>query len=391
MFWSSTLSLLLLLTVQTPEPVASRADTLDIAVFKACCEAALSDLSAYRFEGRLAVNVAGLSFEIDTRMQAARDGRIEMAIRSPLEDIDYISDGLRTIVRFPRQAAYFVTDAARAAPAASSPPTLPLPFGRVPEFGMIMQGMLPPLTAGRFVRADSATVPASGGAGHVWSLVPGSAALADERAGDIIDMTLTVSDAGIIRRYDATAVLGADLRMHVTHEVERFEPAVFGANDFQVSRLEQGREVNSLEDLFLSMDLKGARAPQFTLPLSSGGSGSLSGQTGEITIIDFWATWCLPCQRQLKELTKLCEKDNRIRIVLISKEPLSVTSKYLGAHAPSLNTFCDERGKVHEAYGVQHLPTLVILDEDGIIREQTVGYHSCEDLLAIMDLLRHSQ
>lgn len=377
--------LLMLLIAQDPTLAVSLTDTVEIDVFKDRCEAVLSSLSSYRFEDRQAVEMGGLTFESSFRILAANDGRMNLTVSSPLFAINYVTDGSRTMIRMPREGTYVIADAARDTSATTSLVALPSLFGRMPEFGMVLQGIVPPLAKGRFVRADTVVTPAGGGeAWQAWSLVPGSAVPAKEGTGDVIGVTLAVDGAGIIRRCVTTHLFGSDTRVQITNVVEKFEADSFGAEDFAIGAPAQGREVKRLEDLFLGRDLKSRPAPAFTLPSSSGGSGCLNNEPGTLTLIDFWATWCLPCRRQLEAVEELAAKDSRVRIVLISKEPLAVTGKYLGEHNPSLHTLCDETGRVHEAYGVRHLPTTVLLDENGVIREQTVGFHSCAELMAML-------
>ena len=94
------------------------------------------------------------------------------------------------------------------------------------------------------------------------------------------------------------------------------------------------------------------------------------GYKKDISVINFWATWCAPCKKEMPSLNNLAEnmKHDDVRIITVasgrnSKEAIDAffTDNNLG----NLNKFRDPRGKMAMIYGVTALPTTVVIDPTG--------------------------
>ena len=94
------------------------------------------------------------------------------------------------------------------------------------------------------------------------------------------------------------------------------------------------------------------------------------GYKKDISVINFWATWCAPCKKEMPSLNNLAEnmKHDDVRIITVasgrnSKEAIDAffTDNNLG----NLNKFRDPRGKMAMIYGVTALPTTVVIDRTG--------------------------
>ena len=94
------------------------------------------------------------------------------------------------------------------------------------------------------------------------------------------------------------------------------------------------------------------------------------GYKKDISVINFWATWCAPCKKEMPSLNNLAEnmKHDDLRIITVasgrnSKEAIDTffTDNNLG----NLNKFRDPRGKMAMIYGVTALPTTVVIDPTG--------------------------
>ena len=94
------------------------------------------------------------------------------------------------------------------------------------------------------------------------------------------------------------------------------------------------------------------------------------GSNDDILVINFWATWCAPCKKEMPSLNNLAEnmKYDDVRIITVasgrnSKE--AIESFFSDNDLVNLNKFRDPRGKIAMSYGVTALPTTVVIDPSG--------------------------
>src|ERR1019366_1190792 len=121
----------------------------------------------------------------------------------------------------------------------------------------------------------------------------------------------------------------------------------------------------------------GGPAPAFTLTALSGGQTALSQYKGQVVMVDFWATWCGPCQQEMPLLDQMYKKYKPAGFTLIGvnvdKEEPAV--KELLARKPvSFPVLLDPANQVSKAYHVEEMPSSVIIDRKGDIRYIHRGY-----------------
>ncbi len=118
-------------------------------------------------------------------------------------------------------------------------------------------------------------------------------------------------------------------------------------------------------------------APDFTLTdVSTGKPVSLSDFKGKVVVIDFWATWCIPCRKALKFYEKLCrEKRNEgLVIIAISIDHREKKLKnYISKHPISFYVLHDPDKTVMKKFKVFKIPTTYIIDRDGTIQSKYIG------------------
>jgi peroxiredoxin len=118
-------------------------------------------------------------------------------------------------------------------------------------------------------------------------------------------------------------------------------------------------------------------APAFTLTALSGQEGALSQYNGQVVMVNFWATWCGPCQQEMPLLDQMYKKYKPAGFTLIGvnvdKEAPAV--KQLLARKPvSFPVLLDPANQVSKAYHVNEMPSSVIIDRKGEIRYIHRGY-----------------
>jgi len=131
----------------------------------------------------------------------------------------------------------------------------------------------------------------------------------------------------------------------------------------------------------------------FQLALPAGAAVAAEQLRGRIAVIDFWATWCGPCQHELPELERLYRRfsgDPRVVFYAVdfsggdtpdvqgdTPAQASELFRRRGFHMPLA---FDAGGRAARALHAHGLPTLLVLDRSGRVRLRHVGYVGAEDL-----------
>ena len=121
----------------------------------------------------------------------------------------------------------------------------------------------------------------------------------------------------------------------------------------------------------------GGPAPSFTLAALTGQQAALSQYKGQVVMVNFWATWCGPCQQEMPLLDQMYKKYKPAGFTLIGvnvdKEAPAV--KDLMARKPvSFPVLLDPANQVSKAYHVDEMPSSVLIDRKGEIRYIHRGY-----------------
>jgi len=125
--------------------------------------------------------------------------------------------------------------------------------------------------------------------------------------------------------------------------------------------------------------LTGKPAPEFALPALDGRSVSLAGFRGKNVVLSFWASWCGPCRMEAPVLRTFYQRthnaDAGYELLAISldntREAAQDAATELKLPFPVL---LDSSGIVSHQYGVEGIPTLMVIDKAGIVRYSTVGF-----------------
>ena len=121
----------------------------------------------------------------------------------------------------------------------------------------------------------------------------------------------------------------------------------------------------------------GAAAPLFTLPDVSGRPSGLGDYKGRTVVLNFWAFWCDTWKAEMPSLTELAGRQDEMgfRLVAVSVDGtrLSEFARRTGGSVP-FPVLLDAGGRVSARYQVHHVPTVVIVGPDGVVRFTAYGY-----------------
>jgi thiol-disulfide isomerase/thioredoxin len=135
-----------------------------------------------------------------------------------------------------------------------------------------------------------------------------------------------------------------------------------------------------------SSALIGAAAPELTAEVVSGeGPATLQDARGKVVIVDFWATYCLPCRRSFPEYQALVDRHRgEVAVLAVALDaPEDVSKEQLVAFADEAGVrfriLWDKDQSAVKAYNPRRMPTAFIVDRGGVVRHVHAGYQDGEE------------
>jgi thiol-disulfide isomerase/thioredoxin len=187
----------------------------------------------------------------------------------------------------------------------------------------------------------------------------------------------------VLRVGGATVSRGADVVHTVTaHAVgETLDVAFTRAGRPQAARVTLAPFPP--QDEMLRMDLVGAFAPAWKdVEVVSGTfPASVGALRGRVVLLDFWATWCAPCRVVIPKLDALQARYGAqgLSVLGVSTEDSADVATFTQHMAMRYGVGVDKHAQTTRSYGVVSLPTLIVIDKRGVVRDVAVGYDPGED------------
>jgi cytochrome c biogenesis protein CcmG, thiol:disulfide interchange protein DsbE len=127
-------------------------------------------------------------------------------------------------------------------------------------------------------------------------------------------------------------------------------------------------------------EMIGKPAPVFALKTIDGRSTvSLQDCRGKVVIIDFWATWCVPCRRSLPRLVALEAGTSSVKLLAINIDDERENAiEFLKRNRIKFASLYDETKRVASQYNVPEMPSALIVDAHGVVRFVHAGYNESE-------------
>jgi thiol-disulfide isomerase/thioredoxin len=123
----------------------------------------------------------------------------------------------------------------------------------------------------------------------------------------------------------------------------------------------------------------GSRLPEFSVKDLRGKGLSSADLKGKVVLVDFWATWCQPCKKEMPGYQKLLDLYGKCGFVVIGfkfdtmadpEDPMLFVRR-IGVRYPLAVASEDLRQKFG---GIEGLPTTMLYDRNGILRNKIVGF-----------------
>lgn len=128
---------------------------------------------------------------------------------------------------------------------------------------------------------------------------------------------------------------------------------------------------------FFAGNVSADPAPDFTLPSSTGDNVRLAEQRGQVVMLNFWASWCGPCRKEMPLLDEMSKRYSAAGFVLYGvnvEEDNTDAKKLIKQLGVTFPILYDTESKASSLYNVDAMPTTVLIDKKGEIRFVNRGY-----------------
>jgi cytochrome c biogenesis protein CcmG/thiol:disulfide interchange protein DsbE len=120
----------------------------------------------------------------------------------------------------------------------------------------------------------------------------------------------------------------------------------------------------------------------FAIPGLAAGSPTLDSQglQGRVTVLAFWASWCVPCRSELPRLARAVAGRDVALVAVNTNDTRSEATGFLASAHLRLRSGFDDQGRVAEAFQLPGLPATVVLTASGLVSARYVGPVSAHTL-----------
>lgn len=124
----------------------------------------------------------------------------------------------------------------------------------------------------------------------------------------------------------------------------------------------------------------GQSAPDFSLSiLGSKDKITLKSLRGKVVLLDFWASWCVPCRRLMPKLSDLKDRNPTLEVLAVSvDENKTKALTFLRSVEPGMKAAHDAGQKAADAYGLEGMPSCFLIDKKGNLRFRYDGYTAAD-------------
>ncbi|MCD1160935.1 redoxin domain-containing protein [Peribacillus frigoritolerans] len=128
----------------------------------------------------------------------------------------------------------------------------------------------------------------------------------------------------------------------------------------------------------------GAKAPNFSLKTLDGKQVELSDYEGKKVMLNFWATWCPPCKKEMPDMEKYTQQAGDDVVVLaVNIDPENDVQAFVEDNGITFTIPLDSqsaKNPVNERYKILSIPTTYFIDKKGIIRNKVISAMTLKDM-----------
>lgn len=128
----------------------------------------------------------------------------------------------------------------------------------------------------------------------------------------------------------------------------------------------------------------GSPAPAYGALDMTGDSVDITSFRGDVVLLNVWATWCIPCRREVPELQALHQEygDRGLRVLGVSVDGNDAAGDVAGFISDFQMTYTvlrDPGERVLSVFRIQGVPASYLIDREGIVRWRTIGPFTAQD------------
>ena len=137
---------------------------------------------------------------------------------------------------------------------------------------------------------------------------------------------------------------------------------------------------------FLVADEAEVEKVDFTLTDLSGKSWTLSALRGKVVLVNFWATWCPPCRKEMPDLDALAHRfaSQGLVVLSLSDEDRPKVAGYISSHNLKYPILLDTGGSTAKSFHVQGIPKTFIFDRNGKLAAQSIDMRTQGQFLLML-------
>lgn len=132
-----------------------------------------------------------------------------------------------------------------------------------------------------------------------------------------------------------------------------------------------------------------AKAPNFNLKDQYGIVHSLENYKGKVIFLNFWATWCPPCKKEMPDIEDIYKEygENKKDVVIlgVNSEKENEVKKFLKDKGYTFPTLIDENSEVMRKYFIQAFPTSFVIDKEGNVYGYVMGGLTKEQIRQVIE------
>lgn len=124
-------------------------------------------------------------------------------------------------------------------------------------------------------------------------------------------------------------------------------------------------------------------APDFSFVTKEGEYVTLDDVKGKVVLLDFWASWCKPCESSLPTLQHLSKKYGKEQFMIVSisgDTNEQAWQTFIEQHRMDWPQVLDKDHKIHRLFNISPIPTYILIDSEGIMRSLVIGANFNSDL-----------
>ncbi len=166
----------------------------------------------------------------------------------------------------------------------------------------------------------------------------------------------------------------------------RYEHVEVSLHDVSLNDNDNNEEQFQAAMARLEEDDRKREHPQFTLQDLSGKTWTFAELRGKVVLVNFWATWCPPCRKEMPDLETLFERFRSEGLVVlgISDEEAAKVAPFIRERKVSFPVLLDPGRKVNEMFVVEGIPKSFVYDREGKLVAQSIDMRTQRQFLEML-------